>query len=78
MHYMTRRTHWMQKRNFGVTCLGALFMGSVTVPPVHEKYHVNISCPGHTGMHYVTRRTHRMQTHKFCITCPDAIFVEYV
>jgi hypothetical protein len=26
MHYVTRRSHWMQKLNFGITCLSAVFM----------------------------------------------------
>jgi hypothetical protein len=37
MHYVTHRTHWMQKHKFGVTCVGTLFVQSVPVPPEHEK-----------------------------------------
>jgi hypothetical protein len=37
MHYMTRRSHWMQKHKFSVKCPGALFVESVQVPPEHEK-----------------------------------------
>jgi hypothetical protein len=37
MHYVTRRFQRVQKYKFSVTCLGALFMESVTVPSEHEK-----------------------------------------
>jgi hypothetical protein len=37
MHYVTRRTHWMQKLKFGVTCAGTLFVESVPIPLEHKK-----------------------------------------
>jgi hypothetical protein len=37
MHYVTSRTHQMQKHKFGATCLGVLFVESVQVPTKHEK-----------------------------------------
>jgi hypothetical protein len=37
MHYVTHRSHWMQKDKFGVTCPDVLFVKSVPVPPEHEK-----------------------------------------
>jgi hypothetical protein len=37
MHNMTRRSHRMQKCNFGGTYPAELFMGSVPVPTMHEK-----------------------------------------
>jgi hypothetical protein len=37
MHYMTHRSHGMQKHKFGVMCPGTLFVESVTVPPEDEK-----------------------------------------
>jgi hypothetical protein len=37
MHYVTRRSHLMQKHKFGVTCSGTLFVKSVPVPHEHEK-----------------------------------------
>jgi hypothetical protein len=36
MHYVTCRSHRMQKHKFGVTCPGALFVISVPVPLQHE------------------------------------------
>jgi hypothetical protein len=51
-------------------------MESVPVPPEHEKYCVDVSHLGRTGMHYVTRRSHRMQKNKFGITSPEALFVK--
>jgi hypothetical protein len=37
MHYVTSRSHRMQKHKFGVTCSGVLFLKSVSIPPEHEK-----------------------------------------
>jgi hypothetical protein len=37
MHYVTRRSHRMQKYKFGVMCPGALFVDTVLVPPEDEK-----------------------------------------
>jgi hypothetical protein len=37
MHYVTCRSHWMQKYMFGVTSPNTLFVESTTVPPEHEK-----------------------------------------
>jgi hypothetical protein len=73
MHYATRRSHRTEKQKFGEMSPGTLFVESEPVPPKHEKYRVNVSCPGRTGMHYVIRRSHRMQQHKFCVTCPGAV-----
>jgi hypothetical protein len=42
------------KTLFGVTCLGVCFVESVLVPPKYEKYYINVSRPGLTGMHFVT------------------------
>jgi hypothetical protein len=36
-HYVTCRSHQMQKHKFSVTCPRALFLESVPVPPEHEK-----------------------------------------
>jgi hypothetical protein len=35
MHYVTRRSKWMKKRKFGVTCLIALFLESVPDAKTH-------------------------------------------
>jgi hypothetical protein len=35
MHYMTRKSHWMQKHKFDITCPGALFMEVASNP--HER-----------------------------------------
>jgi hypothetical protein len=78
MHCVTHRYHQMQKHKFGITILGVLFMEPALGPLEHEKYCVDVSRPGHTGMHYVSRRSHRMQKHKFGITCPNVIFVESI
>jgi hypothetical protein len=37
MHYMTRRSGWMQKPKFSVTCPGMLFVVSAPSPLEHEK-----------------------------------------
>jgi hypothetical protein len=55
-------------------CLKELFVEFVPVPPEHEKYCFDVSCPGRTGINYVTRRFHRKQKHKFAVTCPDVLF----
>jgi hypothetical protein len=75
MHYVTCRSHQMQKYKFSVMCPSALFVISVPVPPKHEKYGVDVSRPGRTGLHYMTHRSHRMQKHKFSVTCAGAVFV---
>jgi hypothetical protein len=33
MHYVTHRSHWVQKHKFGVTCPGAFFMESIPIAP---------------------------------------------
>jgi hypothetical protein len=38
MHYVTRRSHQMQKYEFGITCPDVLFMKTALGPPEHEKY----------------------------------------
>jgi hypothetical protein len=68
----------MQKHKFGVACPGALFMEIALGPSEHEKYCVDVSRPGRTGMPYVNSRSHRMQKHKFGKTCPGALFMEFV
>jgi hypothetical protein len=37
IHYMAHISHRMQKHNFGITCLDALILESVLVPPEQEK-----------------------------------------
>jgi hypothetical protein len=68
IHYVTRRSHRMQKHKFNITCPDALFVESASIPPEHEKYCVNVSRYEHTKMHYVTNRSHRMQKHKVGVT----------
>jgi hypothetical protein len=51
-------------------------MKTAPIPPKHEKYFIDVSCPRGTKMCYVTRISHRMQKHEFDITCPDALFME--
>jgi hypothetical protein len=75
VHYVSCRSHRMEKLNFGVTCPGALFVISLPVPPNHEKKCVNILLPIHTGMQYMTRRSHLMHKHMFSKTCPVVVFV---
>jgi hypothetical protein len=36
MHYVTHKSHRMQKHKFGITCLGMLFVESVHFPPERE------------------------------------------
>jgi hypothetical protein len=52
------------------------FLETALGPPKHEKYCINISRPGLTGMHYETRKSHQMQKHMFGVTCPDMLFIE--
>jgi hypothetical protein len=78
MHYVTRKSHRMQKHKFSVLCPDALFTETTPSPPSHEKKCINVSHPGCTGMHYVTRRYHRMQKDKFDVTCPGVLVVESV
>jgi hypothetical protein len=37
MHYVTHKSHRMQKHKFSVTCPNTLFVKYVPVPPEHEK-----------------------------------------
>jgi hypothetical protein len=76
MHYMTRRSHRMQKHKFGVMCPNAFFIKSVPVPPKHEKYCTTVSGPRSTRLHYVTHISHKMQKHKFNVTCAGKLFKE--
>jgi hypothetical protein len=61
MHYVTRRSHRMQKHKFGIMCLDTLFLESIPVSPEQEKWCLNVSYPKHTAMHYVTDRSNLMQ-----------------
>jgi hypothetical protein len=76
MHYVTCISDWMQKHKFGITCLDVVFMDTASGPPEHEKYCVNVSCPGCTTMHYMTHRSDQMQNHKFGVTCLGVLFME--
>jgi hypothetical protein len=78
MDYMRHRSYQMQKHEYNITYPRVIFVNSVPVPLEHEKYCVDISWPGLTGMHYVTRRSHRIQKHKFGITRLGALFVSSV
>jgi hypothetical protein len=37
MHYVTRKSHRIQKHKFGLTCPGALFMETAPGPPECKK-----------------------------------------
>jgi hypothetical protein len=76
MHYMTHKSHQMQKHNFSVTCPDVLFVESVPVPPEHHKLCINTSRSRCTRMHYMTHRSHWMQKYKFGVTCLGVFFVE--
>jgi hypothetical protein len=76
MHYVTHRSHYMQKLKFGVTCPVMLIMETPPDPPEHEIECLDVSRPRLTGMHYVTQRSHWMQNHEFSVTCPAALFME--
>jgi hypothetical protein len=52
-----------------------LFVKSVSVPPEHEKWYVDILRHRSSGMHYVTCGSHRMQKHKFSVMCLGALFL---
>jgi hypothetical protein len=51
MHYLTRRSHQMQKHKFSVMCPSTLFVESVPIRPEREKECVNVSRPGRSKMH---------------------------
>jgi hypothetical protein len=76
MHYVSHRSHQMQKHKFGVTCPDALFKEIALGPTEHEKYCINVSPTGRTGMHYMTCRSLQMQKHKFGVMCSGTIFVQ--
>jgi hypothetical protein len=37
IHYVIRRSQWMQKHMFGIKCFDAAFVQSILVTPKHEK-----------------------------------------
>jgi hypothetical protein len=37
MHYVSRRSHWMQKHMLRITCPDVLFVKSVPAAPEHDK-----------------------------------------
>jgi hypothetical protein len=76
MHYVTHRSHRMQKHKFYVMCPDVLLMETASAPPEHEKLCIDVSWLGRTRMHYMTRRSHRIQKHNLYVTCPDALFWE--
>jgi hypothetical protein len=78
MYYVTRISHSMQKHKFGVTCPAVLFMETAPGPPEYEKYCIDVSRPGCTGMHYVTCRSYWMQKGKFSVTSPRVLCLESV
>jgi hypothetical protein len=45
MHYVTRKSHQMQKQKFGIMCPGAFFVESIPVPPEHKKWCIDVSRP---------------------------------
>jgi hypothetical protein len=75
MHYVTRRSHHMQKDKFGVTCPNTLFMETTPGPLENAKLCINVSHLGCTRMHYEAHRSDRMQKSKVGITCPDALLL---
>jgi hypothetical protein len=57
-------------------CPDTVFVETAPVPPTHEKYYIDISHRGRTGLHYMTRRSNRIQKLMFGITCPLVVFME--
>jgi hypothetical protein len=78
MHYVTHRSHLMQKHKFSVTCPSALFVESVLDPHEHEKLCIKDLRHERNKMHYMTHKSHQMPKHKFGVTCLTALFVESV
>jgi hypothetical protein len=76
MHYVTRRSHRLQKHKFNVTSPGTLSMETALGRPEHEKKCIDNSRPRCTGMHYVNHRSYQMEKHKFGVTCSSALFME--
>jgi hypothetical protein len=58
MHYVTHRSHRIQKYMFGIMFPNTLIMETAPGPFEHEKECVDISRPGWTKTHYKTRRSH--------------------
>jgi hypothetical protein len=77
MPYVMRKSHQMQKHNFGVMCPDMLFMKTTPAPLEHEKLCIDVSRPGRTRMHYVSRGSHRMQKKVWC-NVSDSFSVESV
>jgi hypothetical protein len=75
MHYVTHRSHRMQKHKFGVMCPCVLLLGSALGPPKLEKCYVSDSCLRCTKTLYITHRSRRIQKHKFDVTCPYALLL---
>jgi hypothetical protein len=75
MHYVTRRSHRMQKHRVCVTCLDALFTKTALSPLEQEKYKFGV----HTHQNAL-RDPHipSRQKHKFNVMCPSAFLVESV
>jgi hypothetical protein len=65
MHYVSHRSHHMQKHKFIVTCPGTLFVKSVLDQPEYEKLCDHVSGPRCIRMNYVTHRSQGMLKLKF-------------
>jgi hypothetical protein len=59
-------------------CPDTFFLESVLVAHEQEKYYVDVSYTGRTGMHYVTHISHQMQKHKFGVMCLYMFSLEFV
>jgi hypothetical protein len=70
IHYVTHKSHRVQKHKLCIICPGVLFMEIAKGPHEQEKCCIDFSCLRHTGIHYVTRISYRMQKHKIGVTCP--------
>jgi hypothetical protein len=78
MHYMTHKSHRMEKHKFVVTYPDVHFIKSVLDQPEYEKWCDHVSRRRRNGTHYMTHRFHRIQRHKLGITCSDVLFIESV
>jgi hypothetical protein len=59
MHYVTQRSHYMQKHKFSIMSNLALLMETALGPPKQGMQSVDVLLAKRTGMLYVPRISHR-------------------
>jgi hypothetical protein len=78
MHYVTCRSHRIQKHKFGVMCPGTHFVESIPVPPRARKILHRCFAPlTHRNALHVPQIPSNPE-HEFRVMCPGALSVESV